>query len=181
MCVCVCVCAHVCCVQLLSGAAEVFGAEIGKDQVVSLNPGTKIAVFSWFGAQVELTGAAESAYIAEDTPMRMQLNIHANLEEMRKKALERKTNGPRVMVVGPTDSGKSSLCKLILNYAVRTSWEPLFVDLDVGQTMITMPGSMAAVKMNEPMDICNGLGLKVRLLQMHYRWNPNERAKSEPG
>ena len=37
------------------------------------------------------------------------------------------------MVVGPSDAGKSSLCRTLLNYAVQTQWTPLFVDVDVGQ------------------------------------------------
>ena len=35
-------------------------------------------------------------------------------------------------VVGPTDVGKSSLCKLLLNYAVRYGFFPTAVDLDIG-------------------------------------------------
>jgi hypothetical protein len=31
------------------------------------------------------------------------------------------------------DVGKSSLCKILCNYAVRKGWSPLFVDLDLGQ------------------------------------------------
>ncbi len=35
-------------------------------------------------------------------------------------------------VVGPTDSGKSSLARILLNYAVRAGWAPTAVDLDIG-------------------------------------------------
>ena len=37
------------------------------------------------------------------------------------------------MVAGPVDVGKSTLCKLLSNYAVRLGRRPVFVDLDVGQ------------------------------------------------
>jgi polynucleotide 5'-kinase involved in rRNA processing len=37
-----------------------------------------------------------------------------------------------VQIVGPTDAGKSSLGKILLNYAVRAGWVPTAVDLDVG-------------------------------------------------
>ena len=40
--------------------------------------------------------------------------------------------GPALQVVGPTDVGKSSLCRILLNYAVRTGWAPTAVDLDIG-------------------------------------------------
>ena len=39
----------------------------------------------------------------------------------------------QVMVVGPTDVGKSTVCQLLLNYAVRMGRRPVYVDLDVGQ------------------------------------------------
>lgn len=38
--------------------------------------------------------------------------------------------GPRVMVVGAADSGKSTLCATLVAYAARMSREPIFVDLD---------------------------------------------------
>lgn len=36
-------------------------------------------------------------------------------------------------LVGPVDSGKSTLSKILLNYAVRCGWYPTFVDLDIGE------------------------------------------------
>ena len=80
-----------------------------------------------------MTGKTEVAYIAKDTPMTMYVNTHGALEQMRQKADTDGGRGPRVMVVGPTDVGKSTLCKILLNYAVRVNRAPIFVDLDVGQ------------------------------------------------
>lgn len=37
-----------------------------------------------------------------------------------------------LQIVGPTDVGKSSLCKLLLNYAVREGVAPTMVELDIG-------------------------------------------------
>lgn len=119
--------------------AEVFGTELVKGKVYTFGGGSKIAVFSWQGCVVELKGKTEVAYIARETPMIVYLNTHAGLEQvslkiffllhlgliftpsqMRKKAEADGTKrGPIVMVVGPTDVGKSTVCKLLLNYAVR--------------------------------------------------------------
>ncbi|PVD29573.1 hypothetical protein C0Q70_08827 [Pomacea canaliculata] len=38
-----------------------------------------------------------------------------------------------VLVVGPTDVGKSTVCRLLINYAVRMGRSPVLADLDVGQ------------------------------------------------
>ena len=39
-------------------------------------------------------------------------------------------------MVGPTDVGKSTVCKLLVNYAARLGRAPVFVDLDVGQVSL---------------------------------------------
>jgi polynucleotide 5'-kinase involved in rRNA processing len=41
--------------------------------------------------------------------------------------------GPRLLVVGPADVGKSTLCRILCNYAVREGRCLQLVDLDVGQ------------------------------------------------
>ena len=65
--------------------------------------------------------------------MTMYMNTHAAFEQMRQKADLEETRGPRVLVVGPTDVGKSTLCRLLVNYAVRCGRTPMLIDLDVGQ------------------------------------------------
>lgn len=51
--------------------------------------------------------------------MNMYVNTHAILQGFRNQARQTGGVGPKVMVVGATDSGKSSLCTLLLNYATR--------------------------------------------------------------
>lgn len=48
-------------------------------------------------------------------------------------------------VVGPTDVGKSSLCKLLLNYAVREGMAPTMVDLDIGKLKLRPCVSVSAL------------------------------------
>jgi polyribonucleotide 5'-hydroxyl-kinase len=57
------------------------------------------------------------------------------------------------MLVGPTDSGKSTICKILANYAVRCGSSPLFVDLDVGQGSLTVPGCVSACAVEHPVDV----------------------------
>lgn len=40
------------------------------------------------------------------------------------------------------DSGKSSCCRTLLNYAVDGGWNPTFVDVDAGQQGLALPGSI---------------------------------------
>ena len=50
-------------------------------------------------------------YTSKETPMIMYLNTHAALEQLRQTAEKEKGRGPITMVVGPTDVGKSTLCR----------------------------------------------------------------------
>ena len=37
------------------------------------------------------------------------------------------------MVVGPTDVGKTTICRILCSYAARMNRQPIYVDLDIGQ------------------------------------------------
>lgn len=70
------------------------------------------------------------------------LNCHACLEQLRIKADEDSGRGPVTLVVGPTDVGKSTIARILLNYAARMQRRPIYVDLDVGQGQISIPGTI---------------------------------------
>lgn len=127
---------------LKSGLAEIFGTELVKGKLYEFTSGAKVAVFTWQGCTLELRGKPDVSYIAKETPMVIYLNCHAALEFMRNNAEQENSNGPIAMVVGPADVGKSTVCNLLLNYAVRVGRRPIFVDLDVGQGQISVPGSV---------------------------------------
>lgn len=128
--------------RLRSGLAEVFGTELMKGRTYSFSPGSKIAVFTWHGCVIELEGAIDAAYVAKETPMTFYLNIHGLLEQMRDTAESIGSHGPVVLIAGPSDVGKSTLTRILLNYAVRRQRTPLLVDFDVGQGFFSVPGTI---------------------------------------
>ena len=83
-----------------------------------------MGIFTWHGCVLERTGKGEVEYIAKETPMNFYINIHGCLENMRKKASEDDTKGPFLLICGPKDYGKTTLSRILLNYAV--SCLPLF-------------------------------------------------------
>ncbi|KAK7076353.1 Cleavage polyadenylation factor subunit clp1 [Halocaridina rubra] len=132
---------------LTQGKAEVFGTELAPDKPYLFFSGAKVAVYTWHGCGLKLNGNTEGTYVAKETPMVMYLSTHACLERLRRHADEglangKDTRGPVTMIVGPTDVGKSTLCRILLNYAVRMGRRPIFVDLDIGQGSIAIPGSL---------------------------------------
>eukprot|EP01114_Cavostelium_apophysatum_P001760 TRINITY_DN11535_c0_g1_i1.p1 TRINITY_DN11535_c0_g1~~TRINITY_DN11535_c0_g1_i1.p1 ORF type:complete len:477 (-),score=26.17 TRINITY_DN11535_c0_g1_i1:159-1460(-) len=136
-------------VKLISGTAEYFGTELAALREYSIS-GSKGAIFTYHGATLELYGNCHH-YIANDTPMIFYQNIHETLEELRLKAANQSNLvGPRVLIVGKTDTGKSTLSKILLGYAARRNFRPVFADLDIGQGNITIPGMVAAAPIDRP-------------------------------
>ncbi|KAL3098008.1 hypothetical protein niasHT_027553 [Heterodera trifolii] len=153
--------------ELLEGSAEIFGSQISMHKRYSLPPGFRAAIFTYKGALIEVVGRTDSAYIAQQTPMIIYLNTHAALESMRKNAETQlvadrtsSARGPRLLVAGPTDVGKSTLCRILCNYAVREGRTPLYVDLDIGQGSVSIPGTIGCLYIEKPADIVDGFDRK---------------------
>ncbi|VDN59708.1 unnamed protein product, partial [Dracunculus medinensis] len=148
--------------ELVDGSAEVFGTPLVLHKKYSFSHGARIAVFTWKDAVIELVGETESAYIAGETPMVIYLNTHAALEQLRDHAesgcasQSKDPRGPILMVVGPTDVGKTTLCRILCNYAVRSGRTTTFVDLDIGQGSISIPGTIGALPIEKVADIVEG-------------------------
>lgn len=47
------------------------------------------------------------------------VNTHIQIEARRDVALANSESGPRVLIVGPTDSGKSTVSRILTSYAAR--------------------------------------------------------------
>jgi len=110
-------------------------------------------------------------YVSEETEANLAyVNTHAQLEAMRDEALSsslpttsggggggdgldsnnntansKTAQGPRILLAGPTDCGKSSLARVLTAYAVKLGRSPLLVDLDSSQNMLSVPGTLAAI------------------------------------
>lgn len=127
---------------LKNGMAEIFGTELVKGKTYEFTAGAKIAVYTWQGCTIEVKGKTDVIYTAKETPMVLYSNCHAALEFARTESEKENKRGPITMIVGPSDVGKSTLTRILLNYAVRMGRRPIYVDLDVGQGCISIPGSI---------------------------------------
>ena len=184
-------------VTVKEGIAEVLGLELAQGKEYAF-AGAKVAIYTWFGARVEVVGETTSCYATGrgETTQHATLNAHSYLETRRDEAARKVSEaiagasykacdaglsiakgdkapptgdasalsgvcadyqkacaptkdcrGPRVLVCGPTDSGKSTLCATLCAYAARLGREPLFVDLDPGLGDCgAPPGAIAACR-----------------------------------
>ncbi|MEW5303064.1 MAG: hypothetical protein WDW36_005793 [Sanguina aurantia] len=159
--------------KLESGSAEVFGAELHTGQQVRLT-GQKVAVFTWTGCRVTVNGSPSVIYLAEETPMVSYLNLSHHLDERRQGAKAAGGQGPRVVVLGPMDSGKSTLVRMLANWAARKGWQPMVVDVDVGQGSLTVPGCVAATPIEQPIDVEEGYQLEAPLVYFFGHASPGD-------
>ena len=146
-------------VKLLSGTAELFGTELApntKDPYTF--SGTKGAIYTWHGCKLELSGEAESEYTAEETQMMSYANAHFALENVRERARAAGQMGPRVLVVGPENAGKTSVVRILTAYVVKAGRQPVVVNLDPRQGMLSVPGSLTAATFASILDVEEGWG-----------------------
>ncbi|KAF5386906.1 hypothetical protein D9615_001595 [Tricholomella constricta] len=152
-------------IKLVRGHAEVFGAELAEGKQYLFGSECKAAIFTWKGCTVEISQPS-TEYVSDETPMAAYANLHIAFEQMRVRAL-RTLHGspahdddpsasaepPRVLVVGPENSGKTTLCKILVNYAVRAGqgWSPLLANVDPSEGGWAAPGALSAAPVHSPL------------------------------
>ncbi|KAJ6641427.1 Protein CLP1 like [Pseudolycoriella hygida] len=163
--------------ELKSGFAELYGTELAKGKQYEFHQGAKVAIFTFHGCVLQMKGKPDVSYVAKETPMVQYLNTHTALEQLRTNAEEKSTRGPIVMIVGPQDVGKSTLCRLLLNYAVRMGRRPIYVDIDVGQGSISCPGTIGALLVERPATIEEGFSQQAPLVYNFGHVSPGDNNK----
>ncbi|KRY66456.1 Protein CLP1 -like protein, partial [Trichinella pseudospiralis] len=158
--------------ELVDGIAEIFGSELMRNKPYQCDSGLRVGVYTWHGCTLHVTGPAEGLYVATHTPMVVYLNTHAAIDYMRQNADRKNIRGPRIMVVGPTDVGKSTYCRILLNYAVRMGRTPTFVDLDVGQGQISVPGTLSALYIEKSADPIEGFDKRMPIVYSYGHLTP---------
>ncbi|KAI5248679.1 SAICAR synthase-like protein [Aureobasidium subglaciale] len=147
-------------VRLVRGTAELFGSELAPGTAYTFS-GTKGAIFTWHGCTLELQGEVESEYVGSETEAMVEwLNVHGMLETARDDATVGRdgNGGPRVLVVGPDDSGKTSLLKCLTAWSLKMARTPTIVNTDPREGLLSIPGSLSAVTMGSMLDVEDGWG-----------------------
>ena len=85
-------------------------------------------------------------------------NTHFALENLRSLAVEDGSIGPRVLVVGPENAGKTSLVKILAAYAARSERQPIVVNLDPKEGLLSVPGTVSTIVLDSVVDVEQGWG-----------------------
>ncbi|GFS44029.1 protein CLP1 homolog [Nephila pilipes] len=143
-------------IQLITGLAELYGTEMEVSKIYNLPALASIALFTWQGCTIKVTGKPEYCYVVAETQMILKIILHASIEERRMRAENENRKGPVTFIVGPTDTGKNNLCRFLLNYAAYRGRRPVFIDLDVDENSISIPDSIGVITVTKPADIVTG-------------------------
>ncbi|KAI1330953.1 Pre-mRNA cleavage complex II protein Clp1-domain-containing protein [Xylariaceae sp. FL0255] len=151
-------------IKLLSGTAEKDGTELAPNTPYTF-AATKSKINTWHGCTLEIStplGSTYDAYTSEptpdETPMVSYLNLHFKLEALRTAAQNGAGTGPRMLVVGPPNSGKSSFVRTLASWATRMGRQPLVVNTDCREGMLTLPGTLSAAVFATIIDITTDWG-----------------------
>ena len=121
--------------------------------------GTKAAIYTWHGCSFEVSGdVLQSEYTAEETPMNEYINVHFALEALRDQAKAAQRPGPRLLVLGPDDAGKTSLVKILTGYAIRNGRSPVLANIDMREGVMSLPGTLTATLFKSPVEVEEGFG-----------------------
>ncbi|KAI0538008.1 Pre-mRNA cleavage complex II protein Clp1-domain-containing protein [Xylaria digitata] len=151
-------------IKLVSGTAEKDGTELAPNTPYTFTA-TKSKINTWHGCTLEITAPSSGTYDAytseptsDETPMVSYLNLHFKLESLRTAAQKTGQMGPRVLVVGPPNAGKSSLVRTLASWATRMGRQPLVVNTDSREGMLTLPGTLSAAVFATLIDITTDWG-----------------------
>ena len=115
-------------------------------------------------------------------------NAHFALERLRQQAAVSGREGPRVLIVGPENAGKTSLVKILTGYATRIGRQPVVVNLDSREGMLSVPGALSAAAFGSMVDVEEGWGssptsgpspVPVKLPLVYYYGLPSPEANSK--
>lgn len=130
--------------------------------------GAKAAVFTWHGCKIEYSASNIdiSEYTSDATPMPVYANLHFALEGLRaspddldsSRSQSQHIRGPSVLILGPQDSGKTSLAKLLVAYANKQQHFPMMVNLDPREGVYAVPGALSAAPISDLLDVETGWG-----------------------
>ncbi|MEN2496677.1 MAG: Cleavage polyadenylation factor subunit clp1 [Marteilia pararefringens] len=140
-------------IELVDGTCEIFGFELIKNSKYKINMNEKLFLFSWTGCTVNVFGEIQFNYISSTTQMVYYLNLHQAFQQIRKNNKIAGLRGPRILVCGSLDCGKTSLCKILCNYCVRSGEKLILADFDRKSGIIGLPNSIGCALIDKPIDI----------------------------
>lgn len=138
-------------IRVENGICEVFGTELATGVEYTFS-GWKFGVYAvedselqWRCGQIFNHGLN----ITENTTQNYVYNLHFSLERVRDSSFD----GPRCLILGGSSSGKTSLCRILSSYAIKSKpYQPMFVNLNPEEPIFAPPGCLTATPVSDLLD-----------------------------
>jgi polyribonucleotide 5'-hydroxyl-kinase len=69
--------------ESLTSTAECFGTQSTRNKKFTFDAGAKVAVYTWHGCSVQVSGHTKVGYVYSDIPVLLNLNSHRALKQTR--------------------------------------------------------------------------------------------------
>ncbi|CCK71320.1 cleavage polyadenylation factor subunit CLP1 KNAG_0G02640 [Huiozyma naganishii CBS 8797] len=143
--------------KVVSGVAEVFGTELANDVEYTFQD-WKFSLFAI--EETTLTWRCTSVIpdlaefvtnrVAANSTAKYVYNLHFALEKLRNSSFE----GPKVIVLGEAQVGKTALCRTLCSYAIKyRDYQPVMVNLDPQEPILAPPGCLTATPVSDLLDL----------------------------
>ena len=140
-------------VRVISGIAEIFGTELATDVEYHFQNWC-FSIFAveethleWKSADLQQDDVRQD--IQPNLTAHILYNLHFTLEKIRYSSY----TGPRVMVIGEKNSGKTSLARTLCSYANKDrAYQPLYINLDPTNAVFSPPGCLTATPVSDILD-----------------------------
>ncbi|MEM0090307.1 MAG: Clp1/GlmU family protein [Nitrososphaerota archaeon] len=124
-------------VKLLSGSGKVFGYTLTQKKPLFVRDSRALPIFTDVGIEVELSlGEGSSVEIVDYDTLPDDWKVLASQTVKSHK---------KVVVMGGTDSGKTSLTTFLINSLLSEGKKAYLIDLDLGQSNICPPTTIGSV------------------------------------
>ncbi len=124
-------------VKLLSGSGKVFGYTLTQKKPLFVRDSRALPIFTDVGMEVELNLGEGSSFEIVDRD-----TVPDDWKTLVSQTIK---NHKKIVVMGGTDSGKTSLTTFIINSLLGEGKRTCLVDLDLGQSNICPPTTVGSV------------------------------------
>ncbi|CCF55828.1 hypothetical protein KAFR_0A03930 [Kazachstania africana CBS 2517] len=136
-------------ITIKSGIAEVLGTELANDTEYHFQ-NWKFTVFAVEDVELswKCTQSLQPKIESNNTASQIY-NLHFALEKVRNSSFY----GPKVLIIGERNSGKTSLCRILSSYTIKfKSYQPLLINLDPNESIFSPPGCLTATPISDLLD-----------------------------
>ena len=85
----------------------------------------------------------------EENPIITNAKTHFLLNQIREERILIGEIGHQVVICGSSFQGKKNLCKILINYATKSKWKPIFIDQHINLNDVGINGYISAAVLEE--------------------------------